>query len=47
MVDEGTTVGFKIKDIEALPWVAGGLLLSVSKMNSLFLNPEDLSDDER
>jgi hypothetical protein len=46
MLDEGKSIGFKVKDVEALPWVAGGSMLSVSKMNRLFLHPEDLSDEE-
>jgi hypothetical protein len=46
MLDEGKPIGFKVKDVEALPWVAGGSMLSVSKMNRLFLHPEDLSDEE-
>lgn len=46
MLDEGKVIDFKVKDVEALPWVAGGSMLSVSKMNKLFLQPEDLSDDE-
>ena len=41
---DGSKVDIKLKDIDALPWVGGGMLLSIREMNKLFVDPEDASD---
>lgn len=29
------------EEVDALPWIGGGMALSVKIMNGLFMNPED------